>query len=195
LVFSLNNPQTTALPRELQGSALTKVPRCILRSLGACGTVVIYMFVVGLALSPRELPHTAVLTSHVSIIAPFVLGAMLALCLYPRLSDDSVSFTSIALFIGAVMSITAFPVLARILTDRDMLGTKLGLLAIACAAVDDVTGWCISPISLFWCAQREASTPLWVTLAGLVTFLLLMVYGVRAPARLGKDLPGTGPPQ
>lgn len=145
--------------------------------------VVIYMFLVGLALNPKELReqgHTAVLTSHVSIVAPFVLGSLLALFLYPRLSDDSVSFTGFALFMGAAMSITAFPVLARILTDRDMLGTRLGSLAIACAAVDDVTGWCIlAYIVVLVRAQREVSAPLWVTLGGLVTFLLVMVYGIR----------------
>ena len=153
--------------------------------------VVIYMFLVGLALNPKELRehgHTAVLTSHVSIIAPFLLGSLLALFLYPRLSDDSVGFTGFALFMGAAMSITAFPVLARILTDRDMLGTRLGSLAIACAAVDDVTGWCIlAYIVVLVRAQREVSTPLWVTLAGLVTFLLVMVYGVRPRLRgLGR---------
>ncbi len=108
--------------------------------------VVIYMFIVGLGLNPKALrdqSHSAVLTSHVSIIVPFVLGSALALLLYPRLSDDSVRFTGFALFMGASMSITAFPVLARILTERRMLGTRLGSLAIACAAVDDVTGWCI----------------------------------------------------
>jgi Kef-type K+ transport system membrane component KefB len=145
--------------------------------------VVIYMFLVGLALNPKALrkhPHTAVLTSHVSIIAPFVLGASLALLLYPRLSDDSVSFTGFALFMGAAMSITAFPVLARILTDRDMLGTKLGSLAIACAAVDDVTGWCIlAYIVLVVRAHRGNGTPFWVTVGGLGAFLLLMLYGVK----------------
>lgn len=145
--------------------------------------VVIYMFLVGLALNPKNLRkqgHVAVLTSHVSIIAPFMLGAALALLLYPRLSDDSVSFTGFALFMGAAMSITAFPVLARILTDRDMLGTKLGSLAIACAAVDDVTGWCIlAYIVVVVRAHQEAATPLWLTLGGLGTFLLLMFFGIK----------------
>jgi Kef-type K+ transport system membrane component KefB len=145
--------------------------------------VVVYMFLVGLALNPKALrkhPHTAVLTSHVSIIAPFVLGASLALVLYPRLSDDSVSFIGFALFMGSAMSITAFPVLARILTDREMLGTKLGSLAIACAAVDDVTGWCIlAYIVLVVRAHQGNPTPLWLTLGGLGAFLLLMLYGVK----------------
>ena len=140
--------------------------------------VVIYMFLVGLALEPKALRkhgHTAVLTSHVSIIAPFVFGALLALYLYPRLSDDSVGFIGFALFMGAAMSITAFPVLARILTDRDMMRTRLGSLAIACAAVDDVTGWCIlAYIVVVVRSYHQTGTPLWMTLAGLAAFLLLM---------------------
>src|SRR2546427_851923 len=108
--------------------------------------VVIFMFLVGLGINPKELKeqgHAAVLTSHVSITAPFVLASFLSIYLYPKLSDDSVAFTGFALFMGAAMSITAFPVLARILTERDMLQSRLGTVAIACAAVDDVTGWCI----------------------------------------------------
>src|SRR5579864_2834768 len=112
-------------------------PPSNLSALNALSQVglVIYMFFVGLVINPAELKkhgHAAVLTSHVSITAPFVLATLLAMYLYPRLSDNRVSFTSFALFMGAAMSITAFPVLARILTDRDMLGTKLGSLAIAC---------------------------------------------------------------
>jgi Kef-type K+ transport system membrane component KefB len=145
--------------------------------------VVIYMFLVGVALNPkslREHGHTAVLTSHVSIIVPFLLGAALALLLYPRFCDDSIGFTGFALFMGAAMSITAFPVLARILTDRGMVGTKLGSLAIACAAVDDVTGWCIlAYIVVLVRAGGHASTPLWLTVGGLAAFLLIMVYGGR----------------
>jgi Kef-type K+ transport system membrane component KefB len=73
--------------------------------------VVIYMFLVGVALNPkslREHGHTAVLASHVSIIVPFLLGSALALRLYPRFCDDSIGFTGFAIFMGAAMSITAF---------------------------------------------------------------------------------------
>lgn len=144
--------------------------------------ILIYMFLVGVALNYKELAnhgHAAVLTSHVSIIAPFFMGALLALFLYTRLSDDGVTFTSFALFMGAAMSITAFPVLARILTDRHMLGTRLGTLAIACAAVDDITGWCILAYIVVLTRAQAASTPVWITIAGTITFALLMIYGVK----------------
>ncbi len=140
------------------------------------------MFLVGLGINPRELKsqgHAAVLTSHVSITAPFVLASCLAIYLYPRLSDDSVAFTSFALFMGAAMSITAFPVLARILNERNMLGSRLGTVAIACAAVDDVTGWCILAYIVVLIRSSHSGTPIWVTLGGVVGFALVMIYGVQ----------------
>jgi Kef-type K+ transport system membrane component KefB len=144
--------------------------------------VVIFMFLVGLGINPRELKkegHAAVLTSHVSITAPFVLASVLALYLYPRLSDDSVAFSSFALFMGAAMSITAFPVLARILSERNMLGSRLGTVAIACAAVDDVTGWCILAYIVVLIRSAHSSTSIWMTIAGIVVFALAMIHGVR----------------
>ena len=144
--------------------------------------VIIFMFLVGLGINPKELKshgHAAVLTSHVSITAPFVLATVLSIYLYPRLSDDSVSFTSFALFMGAAMSITAFPVLARILTERDLLGSRLGTIAIACAAVDDVTGWCILAYIVVLIRSAHNTTSIWLTVGGILGFALVMIYGVR----------------
>jgi K+:H+ antiporter len=144
--------------------------------------VVIFMFLVGLGIDPKELKHqshSAVLVSHVSITAPFVLASLLALYLYPRLSNDSVSFTNFALFMGAAMSVTAFPVLARILIERDMMKSRLGTIAIACAAVDDVTGWCILAYIVVLIRAAHGTTSIWVTLGGILVFALIMIYGVR----------------
>ena len=108
--------------------------------------VILYMFTVGLSLQGEKLKRrarAAVAISHASIVVPFLLGALLALNLYPQLSSREVPFTSFALFMGVAMSITAFPVLARILTDRGMMHTELGILAVSCAATDDVTAWCL----------------------------------------------------
>jgi K+:H+ antiporter len=144
--------------------------------------VIIFMFLVGLNINPKELQkegHAAVLSSHVSITAPFVLAAFLSLYLYPRLSDDSVAFSSFALFMGAAMSITAFPVLARILQERKMMHTRLGTVAIACAAVDDVTGWIILAYIVVLIRAAHSSTSIWVTLGGIVVFAVVMIYGVQ----------------
>jgi Kef-type K+ transport system membrane component KefB len=144
--------------------------------------VIIFMFLVGMNINPKELAkegHAAVLSSHVSITAPFVLAAFLALYLYPRLSDDSVAFSSFALFMGAAMSITAFPVLARILQERKMMHSRLGTVAIACAAVDDVTGWIILAYIVVLIRAAHSSTSIWVTLGGIVVFAIVMIYGVQ----------------
>jgi len=108
--------------------------------------LILFMFLVGLEFDGRMLRgrgHTSVVISHTSIIVPFALGAVLAHYLYPRLSAPTVPFASFTLFMGAAMSITAFPVLARILVERRLLHSKLGAVTITCAAVDDVTAWCI----------------------------------------------------
>ncbi len=108
--------------------------------------VILYMFLVGLELNAAQLKqkaHAAIAISHASIVVPFVIGAILSLWLYPLLSDSDVPFTSFALFLGVAMSITAFPVLARILTDRNLHNTPVGTVALSCAAADDVTAWCL----------------------------------------------------
>ncbi len=144
--------------------------------------VVVFMFLVGLGINPKELKnhgHAAVLTSHVSITMPFVLATFLALFLYPKLSDDSVAFSSFALFMGSAMSVTAFPVLARILIERNLLQSRLGTVAIASAAVDDVTGWCILAYIVVLTRAAHSGTSIWVTIGGIVVFTLIMAYGVR----------------
>ncbi|MBD0265168.1 MAG: cation:proton antiporter [Tolypothrix sp. Co-bin9] len=120
--------------------------------------LIFFMFLIGLELNPKYLSgnlEIAVLTSHVSILVPFSLGTLLALLLYPLVSNASVSFTAFALFLGAAMSITAFPVLARIITENNLQKTRLGTLALTCAAVDDVTAWCLLAIAI--AVAREGS--------------------------------------
>jgi Kef-type K+ transport system membrane component KefB/nucleotide-binding universal stress UspA family protein len=113
--------------------------------------LIFFMFLIGLELDPKYLKGNidiAILTSHVSILVPFSLGSLLALLLYPLVSNASVPFTAFALFLGAAMSITAFPVLARIITENNLQGTRLGTLALTCAAVDDVTAWCLLALAI-----------------------------------------------
>ena len=107
--------------------------------------VILYMFVVGLEFEPSSLRRRApfVVVSQVSIAVPFVLGCGLAFFLYRDFSPPGVRLLAFALFVGIAMSITAFPVLARILTDRGLSRSELGVAALSCAAVDDVMGWCL----------------------------------------------------
>lgn len=108
--------------------------------------VVLYLFLVGLELNAAKLKKTAGTAAAVSVASialPFVLGAGVALWLYPILSHRGVTFTQFALFFGAALSVTAFPVLARILADRRQDKTALGVLALGCAAADDLIAWCL----------------------------------------------------
>ena len=148
--------------------------------------LLIYMFMVGLEFDTRLMRgrgHAAVVTSHVSIIAPFFLGSLVALFLYPRLSDESVDFTGFALFMGAAMSVTAFPVLARILSEQNLTRTRVGAVTIACAAVDDITAWTILAVVVAIVRASSMHTPLWLTLAGSAAYLLLMLLVVRPGLR------------
>jgi Kef-type K+ transport system membrane component KefB len=143
--------------------------------------VIIYMFLVGLELnlhSLRDRRQSTILISHLGIVVPFVLGAALALFLYPRLSSDDVPFTSFALFLGAAMAITAFPVLARILTDRGMTKTPLGVVALACAALDDATAWCLLAF-VVGVAQAKLSGAFVVI--GLTVFYIAVMFLIVRP--------------
>jgi Kef-type K+ transport system membrane component KefB len=158
--------------------------------------VILYMFLVGLELNGDTLrgrAHATVVVAHASIVCPFVVGSALALYLYPRLSSSDVPFTSFALFMGVAMSITAFPVLARILTDRGMTRTDLGVLALTCAAVNDVTAWCLLAL-VVGVAQAKVSGAVLILLGALAylgfMFLAFRPLAARLVARYdGRRLP------
>jgi Kef-type K+ transport system membrane component KefB len=142
--------------------------------------VILYMFLVGLELDPallRKRGHTTVAISHASIVAPFLLGATIALYLYPRLSTRDVPFTCFSLFLGVSMSVTAFPVLARILTDRGIHKTRMGVIALTCAAVDDVTAWCM--LAFVVSVARAQAAGAVATIAMALGFIALMIFVVR----------------
>jgi Kef-type K+ transport system membrane component KefB len=105
-----------------------------------------------------------------------VLGAALSLWLYPIFSHEGVPFSSFALFMGAAMAVTAFPVLARILTDHQLEKTELGGLALSCAAADDVTAWCLLAL-VVGVSQADPSSAAWVT-GQAVAFIGLMFFVV-----------------
>ena len=108
--------------------------------------LILFMFVIGMELDLKVLKnkaHEAVVISHASIIIPFALGIGLAYFIYEHFAPAGINFASFALFTGIAMSITAFPVLARIIQERGINKTRLGTIVITCAAADDITAWCI----------------------------------------------------
>lgn len=143
--------------------------------------LIFFMFLIGLELDPKYLRgnlKTAVVTSGVSILVPFSLAGILSLVIYPLVSNDSVSFTAFALFIGAAMSITAFPVLARIITENNLQNTRLGTLALTCAAVDDVTAWCLLAVAI--AVTRTNS------MAGAVPIIIYSMLYIGAMLTVGR---------
>lgn len=108
--------------------------------------LIFFMFIVGMELDLKVLrnkANDAVVISHASIIMPFALGIGLAYFVYEQFAPEGTQFLSFALFIGIAMSITAFPVLARIVQERGIHKTRLGTIVITCAAADDITAWCL----------------------------------------------------
>lgn len=108
--------------------------------------LILFMYVVGMELDLSALKNKAkdaVIISHASIIIPFTLGLGLAYFIYTQFAPEGVEFMAFGLFMGIAMSITAFPVLARIVQERGLHRTKIGAMVITCAAADDVTAWCI----------------------------------------------------
>ncbi|GAC1477441.1 MAG: cation:proton antiporter [Acidimicrobiales bacterium] len=140
-----------------------------------------FMFLIGLELDLRLIRgrgQAAATVSHMSIVVPFLLGAGLALILFPMLGSQSGRFVPFALFLGASMSITAFPVLARILTERGIYKTRLGAITLTCAAVDDVTAWCMLAVVVAVTKSSGAAGAA-RTVALAVAFVLAMAFVVR----------------
>jgi Kef-type K+ transport system membrane component KefB/nucleotide-binding universal stress UspA family protein len=157
--------------------------------------LIFFMFLIGLELNPKYLQgqiQTAILTSHVSIVVPFSLGTILAVLLYPQVSNADVSFTAFALFLGAAMSITAFPVLARIITENNLQGTRLGALALTCAAVDDVTAWCLLAVAIAVTRTNSMVAALPTLIESVVYIGFMLTVGRSFLQRLSKYYDRTG---
>lgn len=169
----------------------------ILQMLSQIG-VILFMFLVGLELdlsSLRKRAQAAVVVSHASIVVPFFLGAVFSLLLYSTLTSadftpSQISFTAFSLFMGTAMSVTAFPVLARIIEERGLTGSHLGMTAIACAAVDDVTAWCILAVVVAIAkAQGMGGALLTITLAVAFIAAMLLLAKPRLATFVEGELP------
>ena len=160
-----------------------------LRQLSQVG-VVLFMFIVGMDLDTQHLrkkARAAIMVSNASIIVPFFLGVSLSLLFYRSLAPTGTRFIPFALFMGIAMSITAFPVLARILEDRGMSHSYLGSIAITCAAVDDVTAWCILALVIA-IAQADGIRASILTIVFALFFILFMLFLIKPQiARLFKE--------
>jgi Kef-type K+ transport system membrane component KefB len=140
-----------------------------------------FMFIIGMELDLDKLKnkaHNAVVISHSSIVFPFFLGVLLAFYIYEQFAPAETTFLAFSLFMGIAMSITAFPVLARILQERGLTKTPLGAMVITCAAADDVTAWCILAAVIAIVKAGSIVSALFTILLASA-FVLIMIYQVR----------------
>lgn len=140
-----------------------------------------FMFIIGMELDLdflKSKAHSAIIVSHVSIIFPYFLGLGLSYYIFDTFAPAGISFLSFSLFMGIAMSITAFPVLARILKERKMTKSVVGTLALTCAAADDVTAWCILAVVIA-IVKAGAITGAIVTVLLTLLYVCLMWYVVK----------------
>lgn len=155
--------------------------------------LILFMYIVGMEIDMKILrnkAHDAVVISHASIIIPFALGMGLAYFIYDEFAPADVQFTSFGLFTGIAMSITAFPVLARIVQERGIHKTKLGTIVITCAAADDITAWCILAVVIAIVKAGSFGSALYTVILAL-GYVLLMVKVVRPFLKRIGDLYAT----
>lgn len=143
--------------------------------------LILFMFVVGMELDIKVLTtkaHEALVISHASIIIPFAMGVGAAYYMYDYFAPIGINFLSFALFIGISMSITAFPVLARIVQERGINKTKLGSTVITCAAIDDITAWCGLAVVIAIVKAGSFVSSLY-TIALAIAYLIFMIKVVQ----------------
>lgn len=149
----------------------------LLSQLGLC----LFMFIIGMEIDItllRRSAQSAIVISHSAILIPFMLGVLSALWIYPAHAPTGISFTAFSLFMGIAMSITAFPVLARIIQERGLTKTHLGTIAITSAAIDDITAWPVLALIIAIVNSSNLKDALYTFLYS-IAFILLMIYLVK----------------
>jgi Kef-type K+ transport system membrane component KefB len=155
--------------------------------------LILFMFVIGMELDIKVLKNKAseaIVISHASIIFPFAMGIGLSYFVYNQFAPAGVEFLSFSLFMGIAMSITAFPVLARIVQERGIHKTRLGAIVITCAAADDITAWCLLAVVIAIVKAGDFVGSLYVISLALL-YVLAMLYIVKPFLKRIGDLYST----
>lgn len=155
--------------------------------------LILFMFVIGMELDMKVLQkkaNEAIVISHASIVIPFALGIGLAYFVYDQFAPEGVKFLSFSLFMGIALSITAFPVLARIVQERGIHKTKLGAIVITCAAADDITAWCILAVVIAIVKAGTFVSSLYIIMLA-VLYVVAMIFIVKPFLKRIGDLYGS----
>ncbi|TDE06519.1 cation:proton antiporter domain-containing protein [Flavobacterium hiemivividum] len=155
--------------------------------------LILFMFVIGMELDIKVLKNKAseaVVISHASIVFPFALGIGLSYFVFDQFAPEGVQFLSFSLFMGIAMSITAFPVLARIVQEREIHKTKLGAIVITCAAADDITAWCLLAVVIAIVKAGDFVSSLYVVSLAIV-YVMAMIFIVKPFLKRIGDLHGS----
>ena len=155
--------------------------------------LILFMFVIGMELDLKVLKNKAneaLVISHASIIIPFALGIGLSYFIYYRFAPAGIEFLSFSLFMGIAMSITAFPVLARIVQERGIHKTRIGTIVITCAATDDITAWCILAAVIAIVKAGSFVSSLYIIGLAFV-YVLMMIFVVKPFLKRIGDLYST----
>jgi Kef-type K+ transport system membrane component KefB/nucleotide-binding universal stress UspA family protein len=154
--------------------------------------LILFMYVVGMDLDLsvlRKKASDAIVISHASIVIPFALGMGLAYFMYIDYAPANISFHSFGLFMAIALSITAFPVLARIIQERGWTRTHIGTMAITCAATDDVTAWCLLAVVIA-IAKASSIVGALVTVGIAIAYVLFMIFILKPfIQRIGNAYP------
>jgi Kef-type K+ transport system membrane component KefB len=173
---------------DMQSWLFPKASMSVIYTFGQVG-LVLYMFLVGVEFDAsliRRRLFSAASVSIAGIVVPFTLGGLLAIFLMKQGSffAQGISIWEGGLFLGAAMSITAFPMLARIIYERGLMGTSLGTLALAAGAIDDAVAWCLLALVLA-SFSGDMSIALFAVGGGAVYTLGVLLLARPLLARLG----------
>lgn len=152
--------------------------------------LILFMFMVGMELDMKVIQNKvrdAVVVSNAGILIPFTLGIGLAYFIYENFAPKGVPFLSFGLFLGLAMSITAFPVLARIVQERGMHRTRIGTLVITCAAADDITAWCLLAAIIAIAKAGSFLSSIYVIILAIV-YVIIMLKVIRPFLKRVGDL-------
>jgi Kef-type K+ transport system membrane component KefB len=148
--------------------------------------LILFMFVVGLEIDVsiiRKHPKKILLISYLGILIPFLMGVGSSVVMFERFSNKGISFLAFSLFVGTAMSITAFPVLARIIKEKGLSGTSIAAIAVACAGINDIMAWCLLAIDISIVKTGSFLSSMFIL--GVAVLYLIIMFAVVRPILKG----------